>query len=172
MSRKSKTLKKLASVFFKLEVTKGHMRWSVADLARISRVSRSLIYRYLGSSKQEIVRNCLRQYLENLYGFSPTSPEDYFGTHFSKNIEKARIGVLECHEALIFYHKWRARDGWICEELKKMEALFQTRLQKLFPNLSGEKIIILYAIIHGLVTAPFIETDLVAKAIDEIASMA
>ena len=169
MSNKEKTLYKLVLSFFKLEVRKGHLRWSVTDLAKTSGVSRSLVYRYLGNTKNAMVLSCIRCFTHEFYGFSITDIKE-FEARFSANVVAARERLVEYHDAIIFYQKWRSRKSWIRDEFVEIETQFQARLKVLFPNFNDKQIILVHAVLHGLVTAPFIDPQQARITVAELSS--
>ncbi len=137
---------------FSLEAAQGHLQWKVTDLVRKSQVSRTLIYRYLGRNKGEIFSNAFRCFIERFYGLSSTGRR----MSLPDVIETSRA-LMETHpEAVIFYQKWRANGSPLRKEFMKIEERFQKRLRRLFPDKAAEDIVVLHAVIHGLVTAPFL----------------
>ena len=44
----------ISETILRLEVNKGHLKWSISDLARFSKISRPLIYYHLGKDKTEL----------------------------------------------------------------------------------------------------------------------
>ncbi len=132
------------------------MKWSVAELARKSAVSRPLVYRYFGSSKEEILRGALKHIASIIY-------------EGVDDIVTARMRLMEMPSAIIFYQKWRTSEGWITEEFIHIEKKFQGKIRKLFPKASAAQAVHIHALMHGLVTAPFITPAETAAAFENLA---
>lgn len=152
---KTKTLQKLSETVFDLEVSKGHLAWKVTDIVRKSKVSRSLVYRYLGSSKKEMLTTALRNFTSEFFGFDTSKDSLTFLEH----LMEARERIQKKPEALLFYLKWRAKESWIQKEFIAVEAKFQQDLKKTFPKLSDLQIQGTHAWLFGLVTAPFLNPE-------------
>lgn len=160
---KSATLLRISHTVFQLEERHGHLGWKVTDLVRKTKLSRSLIYTYLGSSKKEILLSALRYFLQNFYALEKfENPEGPW-----IQIKYARERMIQFPEAIIFYQKWRARNSWLQAEFVAIERKFQHRLKSDFPHLTETQVLGLHAVIHGLVTAPFLTSQEVDNILQE-----
>lgn len=138
---------------FGLEAAKGHLKWKVTELVRKSGISRPLIYRYFGSSKQEILVSAVEVFCSEFYGFA----EDHAnGGDLADKINEARERMSQHHEAILFYQKWRAKDSFMKEVFVRIENKFQKKLKKVLPTFDDGQILMAHACIHGVVTAPFL----------------
>lgn len=155
MTKKGKTVEAISICVLQLEIAKGHLKWKVTDLESRANVSRSLVYRYLGSTKEEILRNALRLFTESFYGFS----EDGLSIPFPERVRRTRDFLIAHPEAIQFYQKWRALDTWVSRELMRAEEKFQRKLKKLYPALNELQVFMVHGFLHGLVTAPFLTGD-------------
>jgi len=152
---------KLALAMFWLEAKKGHLKWKVTDLARKANVSRTLIYRYFGNTREKILVNSLQIFCDEFYGFSGDLSE----LSFVDKIVKARELMAGNFEAVLFYQRWRTQKSWIQHELIRVEKKFQSKLKKSFPHLDENSISALHAFIHGIVTAPFYTPEDARRAV-------
>ena len=157
---KKLTVLKISICLLELESTKGHLKWKVTELESKARISRSLIYEYLGSSKPEMLKEALSFFAAYFYGFT----DEALKVPFSERISMARAVTLSYPEVSVFYHKWRSRDSWIQQELIKIENKFQRKLRKLYPHLDERKSRMVHGFLHGIVTAPFLTTEQTADA--------
>ncbi len=162
---KQSTLRQLSSSVFALESTKGHMGWKVTDLVRKSGFSRALVYRYLGSSKAEILSTAVDNFVNDFYALELTDVE---GGLFSSHIRQARQRMMENPGAIIYYQKWRATSSKQQRYFIDVEIKFQKKLKKIFPHLTTDQLRAHHAIIHGLVTAPFLDPDQAAEIYREV----
>lgn len=152
VTKKGKTVESISICVLQLEVSKGHLKWKVTDLEAKARISRSLIYRYLGSTKEEILRNAVQIFTASFYGFS----HEGLAVPFPERVRKTRAFLIEHPEAIIFYQKWRSKDTWVSQELLSAEMKFQKKLKKLFPKLTELQVLMVHGFLHGLVTGPFL----------------
>lgn len=67
MEPKLETIRKIANVVLVCDVEFGHLKWTIVEISKRSKVSRTLIYRYLGKSKLSILENSLRTIFDSLY---------------------------------------------------------------------------------------------------------
>lgn len=137
---------------FALELSKGHLRWKVTELVRKSGMSRPVIYRYLGGSREEMLIAALNVFCSEFYGLDGNSKKQSFATM----IGKARELMQQYPEAVIFYQKWRSRESFIQNEFIRIEARFRKKLHKYFPHFDEDQIQVAHTCIHGLVTSPFL----------------
>jgi len=154
LSKKENTVLKLSTDVLKLEVSKGHLRWKVTELEAKTKISRSLIYKYLGSTKPEMLKNALHNFTNEFYGFR----EDGVSLPFHQRIGHTRQYLIDNYEVILFYQKWRIRESWIQNEFRAVEKKFQSLLKETFPDLSAAEILAIHSFIHGLVSAPFLTT--------------
>lgn len=154
-SSKEQTIFHISACALTLEISKGHLKWMVTELERKSGVSRSLIYRYLGSTKKEILRNAFEIFVKQFYGLEKKA----YAEPLPKQIKRARQQIIDYPETALFYQKWRMIESDQAREFMRIEEKFQKKLRKLFPRFSQEEILAAHACIHGLATAPFLSPE-------------
>lgn len=144
-----------------LESQRGHLKWSISDVANSSKISRSLVYYHFGKTKKEILMNCLIEITEEFYGMTE---------------DRAKVSLLESlmltHQMYktnpvlaTFYQKWRNFPSDIQNRFLDVECRYEKKLKKSFPKASQTQIKALHAVFHGLVTAPYIEQDGIRAAL-------
>ena len=52
---KDETYWKILDAVIALEIRRGHQKWTISELSRLSGITRTLIYYYFGKSKLEIL---------------------------------------------------------------------------------------------------------------------
>lgn len=164
---KENRLKVINSVF-KFETTRGHLNWKVIDVARVSGVSRSLIYYYFGQIKSEIFHRCVELICGDFYGISEERMKaveqgDLYGC-IAQNFRFFR----ESPEFVVFYNKARVKKSPLRDKLIEIEKTYQLKLKTLFPKLSSSEIVALHSVLHGVVCSPILDNstfDLVIKSI-------
>lgn len=161
--QKKNTIDKMVATVFRLEARLGHLKWKVSDLARAAKVSRPLVYLYLGKSKQEILSHSIDIFVTDFYRLGDT---DISFEISAEAILTAQKMVQKNPEAMLFYLTWRHKDSWINNKFQEVEKAFQKKLSALYPGLGTKQISFLYAVLHGLTTAPFLDEEQVQEAID------
>lgn len=145
------------------EVTKGHLKWKVADLSRKLNISRSLIYYHFGKSKEAILESCYDMIAEEFYGLSLNkAPLRFLDVDiFANSLLKTQSIYLQNPAIVVFFHRWRIKPSEIQTQILKIENKFRAQLQAVFPELSSTEIAALHTLMHGVVTAPFASPDTV-----------
>jgi AcrR family transcriptional regulator len=164
VTKRDRTIQQLAICIFQLEVGKGHLKWKVTELEAKAKVSRSLIYKYFGSTKPEILKKGIEVFTSHFYGFAP-SPKQ---APFAERVRASRSFLKDVPEGTIFYLKWREKDVWVSKELHRAEVRFQRKLAKLYPALDSEQVLTVHAFLHGLVTSPFLSAEQAARGAQQL----
>jgi AcrR family transcriptional regulator len=149
------TALKLVRTIFRLEITRGHLKWSVAEVARSNRTSRATLYYYFGKSKKEILNNALTAICEEYFGLT-AEREELAQKDFLASARITRSLVLQTPEFAVFYQLWRARPSELKDVLKGFEEKYQSKLAKMFPKSTKDQIIFAHSCLHGIMTAPFL----------------
>lgn len=151
-----------------LEVTKGHLRWTMAELARGSRVSRTLIYYYFGKSKQTIIDVALKVIADEVFGLSPERLELWKEGQIVESVMRSRQLIEQAPQFREFYFHWRHRSGEICDYLIQLEKRYLQKLQMAKPSLSTTEAHALLAVNFGLVMLPALSRDAVEAAVSRV----
>lgn len=152
---KSDKIFHIAACALSLDVSEGHLRWKVTDLERKSKVSRSLIYRYLGGDKKSILQNSMEIFVSQFYGLEKKTVT----LTFAELVSQTRQWAIDYPETILFYQKNRAASSELKEAFVRVEEKFQKKLKKIFPHFSAEELLVAHACIHGVVTAPFLSAQ-------------
>jgi AcrR family transcriptional regulator len=57
----------VCNAILKMEFTKGHLKWTVSDIARESKITRSLIYYYFGKEKKAVLEVAYQFIISHFY---------------------------------------------------------------------------------------------------------
>lgn len=147
------------------ENQKGHLKWKVSEVARASKVSKSLVYYYLGSTKEAILDACIRIGAEEFYGLNAERNSMIQGGDLISSIKYTREIFLKNYAFNAFYLKWRLSPAPIGEKLREYDARYQQKLHHLFPHLSDTERLALQALFHGLVVAPVLSDEAMLTAL-------
>jgi len=159
MTKKEIVFKNATAIVFDLELSEGHLRWKVTELAKRSGVSRALIYKYLGSSKEEIIINSIEIVSSLIQGYSSPSRDE----HWEKG--KQELSIIESYEisrnyqsAMAFYFYWSSKKNSPYRGIfLKNEKRIRKRLERLYPNKdsSDPKILTIRFLLAGYLNQPF-----------------
>lgn len=140
------------------EVSKGHLKWKVADVSRRLKVSRSLIYYHFGSSKQEILDSCFEIVAEEFYGLNNDfrGLADFENRVLEKSLIRTQKIYLRTPAIITFYHRWRQEQSPMQKRMLEMERRYQAKLLQAFPHLTKDEMLAVHAAMHGVVTGPFV----------------
>ena len=105
--KKKQKINTIAIHVFKLEMTYGHMKWKVSQLARISHVSRALIYFYFGKTKKEIFQHAFKLVCDDIYCVSIEKQQQIKDGQVVKAILHSRHLINENYFLQVFTHRWR-----------------------------------------------------------------
>jgi AcrR family transcriptional regulator len=148
---------KILNLILTYEVSKGHLKWKVSDVARKLKLSRSLIYYHFGKSKAEILDSCYQLIAEEFYGLREDLPA--LRSADQPAIEAAFLKTqaiyLDNPAIVIFFHRWRLERSEPQARILKMEERFRAKLKNAYPRLSPDELLAFQTIIHGAVTSPF-----------------
>ena len=141
----------LVNTILAFENQKGHLKWKVTEIARASKVSKSLVYYYLGSTKEQILDNCIRIGGEEFYGLSHERNTMIKAGDLMGSIMYTRQILMKNYSFATFYLRWRNSPGEIGDKVRDFDQRYQEKLKGLFPHLTGPERIALQAVFHGLI---------------------
>lgn len=154
---------KIIKAVFSLEASKGNLKWTVADVARKSKVSRQTIYQNFGQSKKDILLNALREICEEYYGLTEERTK-----LASKDLIQSALLTRELYnqtpQFTIFYQTWRKVDSPYKAIFEQIEKSYQQRLIRLKIAKNDLEALGIHVIMNGLITAPFMSDDDFVKA--------
>lgn len=146
-----------------LEVSKGHLRWKVSDLARTSKVSRPLIYYHFGNTKNDILVSSIKILAREYFGLNESRAVMMKTGDALGSIMDTRNSLMKHPDVITFYFKWRTSRTKLQKYLIEIETEYQALLATAFPRLSRNQIAGLHGLFFGLVTAPFLTRESIAR---------
>lgn len=155
----------LVNTILAFENQKGHLKWKVTEIARASKVSKSLVYYYLGSTKEQILESCIKIGAEEFYGLTPERAAMIQKEGIISSIMQSREIFLKNYAFSAFYIRWRLSPTPIGQRLRDYDERYQEKLKKLFPHLSDTERLALRAIFNGFVVAPELTEDTLKAAL-------
>ncbi len=155
----------LVNTILAFENQKGHLKWKVTEIARASKVSKSLVYYYLGSTKEQILDTCIRIGSEEFYGLSAERTAMIQSKGIIASIMYTREIFLKNYAFNAFYLRWRMTPTDLGRKLQEYDVRYQEKLRLLFPHLSDTERLALQALFQGLVVAPNLNEDALKAAL-------
>lgn len=154
----------------RLEVTHGHLLWSLSELSRASQVSRPLIYHYFGKSKANIVQEALKLISDEVFGLSAQRLKSWQQGNILESVLKTRSLLEQAPFLREFYMHWRYKPSMTQTHLLQVEKRYKQKLkmlgQMLGQELLPETIGAVFAILFGLVMTPEINEKSIGIAVD------
>lgn len=115
----------------KLEVGKGHLKWTVSDISRESGVTRSLIYYYFGKEKEVILEEDYRYMLDTIFNLKR---EESLGIKDRMKLTLKRL--QEMPYLFVLYYLKKNSDTQIGELIRTAEEQLMTNFKKDYPEMS------------------------------------
>jgi hypothetical protein len=175
MSSKDETYWTILNNAISLDITKGHLKWTISELARQTDIKRPLIYYYFGKEKLNILLEACHLFGKIYAGISPSqvgkfAQEDYFtGLKYARDTLKTcpnlapfyfinRDKENEISKLIKYYHKeglnMRLRD--LDNDVTLAKAIYSFQIgMVLFDNLEDEELLQITHHIHSLKNGTF-----------------
>ena len=149
----------------RLDIQKGHLAWTITDLARASEISRPLIYYYFGKSKETIMSTAVDYLGERFFGLSPDRIKMWQEGKIVESVLASRNLCQNSPFVFIFYMMRRTLQTDIGEKLRLVEARYKEKILQHCPNLQTELADALAAVLFGLVCVPDLTDQAIKNAI-------
>lgn len=161
---KDENYMKILDAVVRLEVLKGHLRWKMSDLSRISGVQRTLIYYYFGKSKESILNEALKTIGDEFFGLSAERIEMWKQGRMRESILKSRERFKQAPHVPQFFFHWRHQPSVVQDALVSLERRFREKVRRQFPDIQKNDEEAVYAVFFGLVLVP----DLKEAVLDRV----
>ncbi len=152
----------LASVT-KLEVNKGHLVWTMSQVANDSGVSRTLIYYYYGKEKEKLLSEAMKfmvQTVFNLEGLEPVMPRD--------RIKLVLKQLNQMPYLLVLFYLNRRADNDIGQIIREAEESLYLLLKKLSPELTKESFMMIYLLELGCALHGDVEHEMIDRLFSQL----
>jgi AcrR family transcriptional regulator len=153
---------KILSKAIELEVTDGHLQWSLTKLSKESSFSRSLIYYYFGSNKLGILKDAIERLGADIVGLSEDRLELAYNEDFTSSFLSAKRHINKIRFFIPFYFLHRENENEIGSSIRKVERAFQDKLELFLPHMSQSQLRLLHGALMGILFSQSIdEKDIV-----------
>jgi AcrR family transcriptional regulator len=140
-----------------LDISRGHLSWKMADLARSSKVSRTLIYYYFGKSKEGILREAVRLFGDEISGATAEKTALWAEGKIAEAFDQSRELLNKIPAIVPFYLLNRSKTSEIGATIRAQERAFFEKIKAYFPNLSQAEQKGLYSLFFGAAFVPEFE---------------
>ncbi len=137
---------KICNSVLKLEVNKGHLKWTISEISKDSGVTRSLIYYYFGKEKQVLLDEALRYMIQVFFNL-----DDDRSLGLPVRMNKVLSKLKDMPYAFILFFLERRRDSDIAHVIRQAEERLMGRLKNEFPDMSEDELLRIYLLELGSV---------------------
>ena len=171
-TRKDETFWAVLNTAIQLEFVRGHQRWTMSELSRASKVTRSLIYYYFGKSKESLLLEAVKIVGEELFGLTPGRLELWQKGDIGESVLQSRRLLERSPYIGSFYMVHREAETGIGEALRALEREYKQKLKRFFGNAPEPHRDALFALLLGLVLTPRLSDEAVRKAVRVVGNVA
>jgi AcrR family transcriptional regulator len=118
MKTKDETYWKILNSAISLDITKGHLKWTISELARKTDIQRPLIYYYFGKEKLNILLEACHLFGKIYAGISPDQKDKFANQDYFNGVKFARDTLKTCPNLAPFYFLNRGKDNEISKLIK------------------------------------------------------
>ncbi|OIQ20898.1 MAG: hypothetical protein BM556_02855 [Bacteriovorax sp. MedPE-SWde] len=141
----------------KLEISKGHLKWKISDVAKEADVTRSLVYYYLGKDKEVILKEAVKFMLDSVFNLFEDEP-----VRVKYRMKIALEQIKSMPYLMVLFVLNRREDNEIGEIIRNGERELFGLLQKIYPQMTDKDILQLYllelgAAVHGDLPEGFVD---------------
>ncbi|MCB0408021.1 MAG: TetR/AcrR family transcriptional regulator [Bdellovibrionales bacterium] len=159
---------KVLSSTIELDLRKGHQKWTLSELSRSSKVTRSLIYYYFGRSKIGILEEAIKIIGEELVGLNSDRFHLWEKGLFLESLQQARSFHEKAPYISAFVMANVRANNPMGDQLRKIEKKFLEKIRQFFPHLSQDQVIAIYTIYWGAVFCPLGNENSLMYVIDSL----
>ncbi|MBS1961866.1 MAG: TetR/AcrR family transcriptional regulator [Bdellovibrionales bacterium] len=163
---KERIFREIVAGAIALDLKCGHLKWSVARLARRSGVSRPLIYYYFGKSKIRILLEATKIFGGELAGFTERKTNFWETGRIDLALAESRKLLQEIPGVAAWYYLQRDGETEVGESIRKIEADHVKKIQKYLPEAGEAGARAIFALFFGVSFSPIAGPETPAKAVE------
>ncbi|MBT3584996.1 MAG: TetR/AcrR family transcriptional regulator [Halobacteriovoraceae bacterium] len=137
---------KICNTVLRLEVSKGHQKWTLSDIAKYADVTRSLIYYYFGKEKKTIVEEAFRYMLDLFFNLNSDEHRGV-AARMSNIIPK----IKEMPYCFVLFFLERSKETEIGVIIRQKEKALLERLKSEYPDMDANQILRVYLMELGAI---------------------
>jgi len=167
-TKKDDVFWRILNTAIELDFAKGHLRWSMSELSRKSKVTRSLIYYYFGKSKESILQEGVKLIGEEFFGLTPSRLDLWKKGDIGASVLQTKRLIEKSPHITSFYLVHRQSQNGIGERIRSLETEYKKKIKKFFHEVSTPYQEVLFGLLMGMVITPNLSDESVNKAIQVI----
>jgi AcrR family transcriptional regulator len=168
---KDETFWSVLNSAIELDFRRGHLRWTMSELSRMSKVTRSLIYYYFGKSKEAILLEAVKLIGEEFFGLNVGRVELWQKGQIVESVLQTRHLLEKSPHMGTFYMVHRDEQTEIGSTLRQLELEYKQKLKRFFASASEPSLEAIFGLFMGLVVTPRLSDEAVRKAVGLVLQM-
>ena len=129
----------VCNAILKMEVAKGHLAWTISDIARESDITRSLIYYYFGKEKEKVLEEAYKFIIANFFDIDRTKT-----VGIRDRLRQVLTDLKSMPYLLVLYYLEKHNNTEFGQMIHKAEALLLKNMKNEFPNFSEQQLLEIY----------------------------
>ncbi|MBH47497.1 MAG: hypothetical protein CME71_04955 [Halobacteriovorax sp.] len=154
---------KILNSVTKLEVNKGHLSWTISQVAADSGVSRTLIYYYYGKEKEKLLNEAMKfmvQTVFNLEGIEPVEPKE--------RIKVVLEQLKKMPYLLVLFYLNRRAESELGDVIRDGEQKLFAVFRSIFPQAKDEEFMMIYLLELGCALHGDVEHSMIDKLFTQL----
>jgi len=151
-----------------LDIKKGSLKWSMTDLSKLSKVSRTLIYYYFGKSKEGILLEAIDLFGQELSGSTPERIAAWKAGKIAATLLATRDLMNLSPSIRVFYHLNKEKESAVGIRIREFEKKLFKKICTFFPILKRSEQEGLFALILGIALTPSLSAEAIESAVNII----
>lgn len=137
----------ISETILRLEVNKGHLKWSISDVARFSEVSRPLIYYHFGKDKKELLAMSWKTMLSTMFS---TEEESKLGV--KKRIASVVDKINKAPYLFVLFFLEKNSNSEIGKMIRQHEDKLFKEIKNTYPSYTQDDILKIYLLQLGAIS--------------------
>lgn len=134
----------VCNAILKLEFSKGHLKWTVSEVARESNITRSLIYYYFGKEKKTVLEVAYKFIISHFYNLERAK-----STSVRERLQILLQDLKSMPYLVILFYMAKKEDSDFGKMIRDKEKQLLAALKHEFPHLTEIQILEVYLLELG-----------------------
>jgi len=134
----------VCNAILKMEIAKGHLKWTLSDISRESKVTRSLLYYYFGKEKKAVLEVAYQFVVSHFYNIDRTKT-----VSLRERLAQVLRDLKNMPYLIILFYMAKGEDSEFGRIIRKKEAELLLALKFEFPHLTEMQILEVYLLELG-----------------------
>lgn len=126
----------VCNAILKMEVAKGHLKWTLSDISRESKVTRSLIYYYFGKEKNTVLAEAYKFVISYFFNIERTK-----SVGINERLRRILFDLKSMPYLFVLYYLEKNAGTEFGNMIREAEELLLKAMKKEFPHLSEQQVL-------------------------------